>query len=165
MKKLLLLPLLWWWLGVAHAGSPVFKLSVEAPLPKVYQALYEALEAQRLWVVFEADIGANLARMADRLGDDYNRSGLSGLRSLVVCNAGYANRVSNADPDMLALCPLRVAVVEKDGTTSMLFARPSVMAQGSPALPVVQEVEDRLIEALRSAGRQALAADSAGAAQ
>ena len=154
MKKLLIL------LGLlcalnAQAASTIFKQSVEAPMPKTYGLLYDALEKQRLFVVFEPNIGRNLAGMAKRLGDNYNRNQLAGIRSLVVCNAWYANEVSNLDPDMLALCPLRVTVTHKDGVTHMLFARPSVHAQGSAALPVIQEVEQLVVEAMQQAARQA----------
>ena len=88
---------------------------------------------------------------AERWGEDLNRNALGGIRSIVVCNAWYANQVSNADPDLLALCPLRVSLVEKDGVTRVLFARPTVTAAGSPGIAVVEEVE-RAIEAALRAG-------------
>jgi uncharacterized protein (DUF302 family) len=69
----------------------------------------------------------------------------------VVCNVWYANLVANADPDMLALCPLRLVLVEKNGTTRILFARPSVIAAGSKAQPVLKKVENIIINAIREA--------------
>ena len=110
-----------------------------------------ALEEARFWVVFEVDLGGNLASFAERWGEDYNRNALSGIRSVVVCNGWYANQVGNADPDLLALCPLRVNLVEKDGVTRILFARPTVIAQGSPAIGVVKEIEDAIKAALEAA--------------
>lgn len=133
------------------ADSSIFKAQVNKPMPQVYQALYQALENERLWVVFEADIGRNLQGMAKRLGDDYNRNQLDGLRVLVVCNAWYANAVSNADPDMLALCPFRITVHHKAGVTTVLFAQPSVHAQQSPALGIIQEIEQKAIAAIKAA--------------
>lgn len=155
MKKLFVALSLLLWMGLAHAESTVFKAEVAAPMPKVYKLVYEALEKQRLFVVFEPNIGRNLAGMAERLGENYNRNKLSGIRSLVVCNAWYANEVSNKDPNMLALCPLRVSVIHKEGVTRVLFARPSVHAQGSAALPVIQEVEGLVVDAIKLAARQA----------
>ena len=142
--------------GAVQAAEPIFKQQVNAPMDQVYQALHQELESRHLWVVFEPDIGRSIAGMAERLGEDYNRSGLAGIRSLVTCNAWYANQVSNLDPDMLALCPLRVSVTHKDGTTFMLFARPTVHAQGSPALPVLAEIEGMVIEAIKSAAALAV---------
>ena len=129
----------------------ILRLEARAPMDQTYEAVYAALEQARFWVVFEADLGSNLATFAERWGEDLNRSALGGIRSIVVCNAWYANQVSNADPDLLALCPLRVSLVEKDGVTRVLFARPTVTAAGSPGIAVVEEVE-RAIEAALRAG-------------
>ena len=100
--------------------------------------------------MFEPNIGNNLASFAERWGDEYNRSGLDGIRSMVFCNAWYANQVSNADPSMLALCPLHITLVEKQGNTTILFARPSEIAQGSAAVDIARELEDSVIQALES---------------
>ena len=129
----------------------ILRLEARAPMDQTYKAVYAALENARFWVVFEADLGSNLATFAERWGEDLNRNALGGIRSIVVCNAWYANQVSNADPDLLALCPLRVSLVEKDGVTRVLFARPTVTAAGSPGIAVVEEVE-RAIEAALRAG-------------
>lgn len=136
-----------------QAAPSVYRQDVQAPMPEVYQQLYQALESKKMWVVFEPDMGSSIAGLSGRLGENYNRNGLQGIRSLVTCNAWYANEVSNLDPAMLALCPLRVTVIHKDGTTSMLFARPSVHAQSSAALPLLQEIEGIVIEAIQSVAR------------
>ncbi len=153
MKKqmLILLPLILAWLsiGAVHADSPaVYVAEVEAPLETVYPKVHAALEENRFFVVFEANIGRNIARFAERWGEDYNRSGLDEIRSMVVCNGWYANQVSNKDPDMLALCPLRLTLTEKGGVTRVLFARPTVIAAGSPALDVLREVEHIIIKSI-----------------
>lgn len=129
----------------------VLRLDAKAPLDVTYKAVYAALEEARFYVVFEADLGANLATFAERWGEDLNRNKLEGIRSMVVCNAWYANQVSNADPDLLALCPLRVNLAGKDGVTRVLFARPTVIAAGSPGIAVIQEIEDTIAGALRAA--------------
>ncbi len=130
------------------ADDTLYQTRVRGDMQAVYKTLYEELESRRLFVVFEPDIGRNLAGMAKRLGEDYNRNHLEAIRSLVVCNAWYANRVSNLDPDMLALCPLRVSFTYKQGAATLGFARPSVHAQGSKALPVIREIEGLVIEAM-----------------
>lgn len=133
------------------AESSIFKAQTQMPMDEVHQAVYQALEKERLWVVFEADIGRNLQNMAKRLGDNYNRNQLQGLRTMVVCNPWYANEVSNLDPAMLALCPLRLAIYREADVSTVLFARPSIHAQGSAALPVIMELEQTVISAIKSA--------------
>ena len=130
---------------VPSAEEPgVYIAQTEAGLDETYKAVYAALEDARFWVVFEADMGEQMARFAGKWGEDYNRSALDGIRTMVICNAWWANRVANADPEMLAFCPLRVALTHKAGVTRVMFARPTLMAAHSPALPVMQEIENEL---------------------
>jgi len=151
MRKFIVMLSLLMVTGLARAvPDGVFRADAAAPLGKTYPAVLKAVENARFWVVFEADIGKNLAGFADKWGADYNRNGLSGIRSMVVCNGWYANAVSNADPDLLALCPLRINLVEKDGVTRVLFARPSVIAAGSPGEALARDIEQTLIKAIRA---------------
>ena len=135
----------------AWGSGSVFQKTFDAPLAATYQHVYEQLEARRFFVVFEPNIGKNLAGFSQRWGDDYNRSDLTGIRSMVFCNAWYANAVGNADPAMLALCPMHVTLFEKDDRTTVLFARPTVIAADSPAAKVAAEIESQVIEALEQA--------------
>ncbi len=152
MKRLtLLLCLLLASTGV-FAAPTIFKATRNQPVDKIYDGLKSALEEQRLFVVFEANIGRNLANFKDNWGDNYNRNHLDEIRSLVFCNGWYANEVSNRDPDMLALCPLKITLTEKQGKTTALFVLPSSVAGQSPAAPTLREVEDKVKAALKAAG-------------
>ena len=135
--------------AIAQANEAVFELTVDKPVDAVYKGVYEALEEARFFVVFEPDIGSNLSRFADKW-DDYNQNNLTALRSMVFCNGWYANKVSNLDTSMLGMCPLHLSVYEKDGKTTVVFNRPTVIARQSPALPVFQRIEQEVIEAIRS---------------
>jgi uncharacterized protein (DUF302 family) len=136
-------------LSVAHADSSVFTYRSDKPITEVYDKVYESLEDARFYVVFEPNIGKNLSTFADRWGDEYNRSKLSAIRSMVFCNGWYANQVSNKDPRMLALCPLHMTLIEKDGSTTALFARPTVIAADSPARDILAELESEVIAAIK----------------
>ena len=149
-RRLLVLLLMVASLQVLAAPPAILRLDARASLDRTYKAVSTALEEARFWVVFEADLGASMAGFAERWGEDLNRNALAGIRSIVVCNAWYANQVSNADPDLLALCPLRVNLVEKDGVTRVLFARPTVIAAGSPGISVIEEIELVISSALRA---------------
>jgi uncharacterized protein (DUF302 family) len=133
----------------AHAESNVFVYSSEKPITEVYDKVYKSLEDARFYVVFEPNIGNNLSKFAERWGDQYNRSKLSAIRSMVFCSGWYANQVSNKDPTMLALCPLHMTLIEKDGSTTALFARPTVIAADSPARDVLAELESEVIAAIK----------------
>lgn len=151
MRLLMLLLTLSLSLGV-RAGEPrVAEWSIRAPLDKVYPVVYRHLEAHRLFVVFEPDIGGNLAQFAERWGKDYNRNGLEGIRAMVFCNAWYANAVGNAEPRMLALCPMHLTLIHKAGVTRVLYVRPSQVAEGTAAEGVAREIESEVRTAVREA--------------
>ena len=129
---------------VAAEPAGVVRLATDQPLEEVYGKVYKALEAEKFWVVFEADMGSRMARFADKWGEDYNRSGLGAVKSMVFCNIWWTNRIANADSDLLALCPLHLSLYEKNGETVLVMPRLSAMAVGSPGLAAAQELEAEL---------------------
>lgn len=127
----------------AEAGTPVGVFRWEAPfeVAETYDRVYKALEAEQFWVVFEADMGERMARFADRWGADYNRNGLSAIRAMVFCNIEWTNNIANADPALLALCPLHLTIYEHGGKTWLVLPRLSHVAQGSPGASRATELE------------------------
>jgi hypothetical protein len=136
--------------SVANAQSgTVFKMTVDKPMNDVYDNVYTSLEEARFFVVFEPNIGKNIAGFAERWGDEYNQNALAELSSMVFCNAWYANQVSNKEPDMLGLCPLHISLFERDGNTTVLFNRPTIFAADSQAHTIIQEIESKVIAAIK----------------
>jgi uncharacterized protein (DUF302 family) len=151
MKRLVLL-FAWLWLTPVYAGGDNVRVwSVDKTLTVVYKVVYQHLESNNFFVVFEPDIQDNLSHFAERWGEDYNRNKLEGIRAMVFCNGWYANQVSNADPDMLAMCPLHITLVQQLGQTRILFVRPSVVAAGSKAQRIARELEDDVVKAVDAA--------------
>ena len=141
-------------LSTSFADSPmIYEKRVKADPEKTYKQVFNALENNGYYVVFEPNIGKNLAHFKKRWGKDYNKNNLESIRSMVFCNGWYANQVSNADPQMLALCPLHISLVHKDGVTRILFVRPSLVATGSPAEKVALELEQDVIRTIEGAIR------------
>ena len=134
----------------SSTSGAVYRQQVDRTVDQVYDKLYKSLEDAKFFVVFEPDIGANLSRFAEKWGDEYNQNKLTAIRSMVFCNGWYANKVSNADPDMLAICPLHLSLVERDGKTTVLFIRPGVIGQNSPAKAILESIESDVIEAIKA---------------
>lgn len=134
----------------AGGNDPIYSASIRKPMDEVYPALSRALEASGFYVIFEANIGKNLARNAEKWGEDYNRNKFEGVKSMVICSPYYANQVLNLDPKMMALCPLTVTTLYKEGVTTVLFERLTPTAAGSPAEDVLWEVENTIISAIES---------------
>ncbi len=136
----------------AYAGENnpgVYIQQVDKPVSAIYDTLYKSLEDARFYVVFEPNIGKNLARFSKKWGDDYNQNNISVIRSMIFCNGWYANKVSNLDPDMLGFCPLHLTLIERDGKATVLFNRPGVMAQNSPAKALLETIEREVIKAIQ----------------
>ena len=135
----------------ATANDAVWVHTVDKPVESIYRPIYKALEDANFYVAFEPDVGKNISRFSERWGNEYNRNGLTQIRSMVFCNGWYANQVGNADPEMLALCPLHITLTEKEGRSTILFVRPSTVAKGSKAETIATEIEDKVIKAITSA--------------
>lgn len=143
-----------WLVPLSAAGPQLRVWEVDKDLETAYPVVYQALEANKFFVVFEPDIQHNLSRFAERWGEDYNRNRLEGIRAMVFCNGWYANQVSNADPDMLALCPLHITLVQQAGSTRILFVKPTQVAQGSKAEALAVELEQAVSTAIDQALQQ-----------
>jgi hypothetical protein len=50
---------------------------------------------------------------------------------------------------MLGFCPLHITLIERDGKTSVLFNRPGVIAQNSPAKELLLKIESEVIAAIQ----------------
>jgi len=152
MKKWLILLVLMFPVSSVFAGnvnSGVYIKQVDKPLSDVYDKVYNSLEEARFYVVFEPNIGANLASFSKKWGDDYNQNNIAEIRSMVFCNGWYANKVSNLDPNMLGFCPLHITLIEREGKTTVLFNRPGIIAQNSPAKELLLTIESEVIEAIQ----------------
>jgi len=129
----------------------VYVKRVKMDFPKAYQRVFTGLENNGYFVILEPNMGKNLAHFAQRWGENYNRNKLEQFRSIVFCNGWYANEIGNKDPNMLALCPLHLTLIHKEGTTSVLFVRPSQVSANSPAKAVATELEQDVVRVIEEA--------------
>ena len=138
----------------AWAGSPaIYEKQIKGDLDKNYDKLYKSLEASGFYVIFEPDVGKNLDGLAKEIGKEYNLNKLEGIRSMIFCNARYANRLSNLDPAALALCPLHVTLIQKADMTTVLFIKPSAVVQNGPAAPFALEIEASVEKSIDAAAQ------------
>ncbi|MCK5386976.1 MAG: DUF302 domain-containing protein [Gammaproteobacteria bacterium] len=129
----------------------IYDRTVQGGMDEVYKKVFTALENNSYYVLFEPNIGKNLSHFAKRWGDDYNKNKLTSIRSMVFCSGWYANKISNLDPGMLALCPLRITLYSKNKETHILFVRPGKVAGPSKAQKVAKELEDDVIRTIEVA--------------
>ena len=137
---------------VAKLSKPlIYDRTVQGEMEEVYAKVFTALENNSYYVIIEPNLGKNLSHFSKRWGDDYNKNKLTSIRSMVFCNGWYANKISNEDPSLLALCPLRITLYTKNKETHILFVRPSKVAGNSPARKTAKELEDDVIRTIEVA--------------
>ena len=139
--------------SVPPAEPAVFVHKVKGKMNTIYKHLFTGLENNGYYVIFEPNIGRNLSHFAKRWGKDYNINKLESIRSMVFCNGWYANKISNEDPTMLALCPLHVTLTHKKGMTTVLFVKPGQVSQGSKANSIALELEQDVIRIIKESAR------------
>jgi len=151
MKKAAVMVVLGLFFNVCQAELPgVRHWQLQQDLETAYKHIYNSLEENNLFVVFEPNIGENLAGFSTRWGEDYNRNDLQGIRSMVFCNGWYANQVSNVDPQLLALCPLHITLYQQDEITHIVFVRPTHVGKGSAATALLEELEVKVSVAVEA---------------
>jgi hypothetical protein len=151
MKKAALLLVLGLFITVCQAELPgVRHWVLQQDLETAYESIHKSLEENNFFVVFEPNIGNNLAGFAERWGKDYNRNNLEGIRSMVFCNGWYANQISNVDPQLLALCPLHITLYRQSDMTHVVFVSPTHVGKGSDVTVLLQELEARVSAAIES---------------
>ena len=151
MKEVAVLLLLGLFSNICQAGlAGVRHWRLQQDLETAYESIHKSLEENKLFVVFEPNIGKNLAVFAERWGEDYNRNNLQGIRSMVFCSGWYANQVSNAEPQLLALCPLHITLYRQNDMTHVVFVSPTHVGKGSDATVLLQELEARVSAAVES---------------
>lgn len=139
----------------AYANEPtVYEVTVNKPLAHVYDRMKVSFEQSRFYIFYEMDIGKNLAYFAEKWGDGYNQNNVSAVRSIVFCNGWFLNRAGNKDPKILGLCPMHISLIERDGKTTVLYARPTVTYSNSPAYDVVVEIEKEVIELINNGAKR-----------
>lgn len=129
----------------------IYVKRVKMDFARAYQRVFSGLENNGYFVLLEPNMGKNLSHFAQRWGENYNRNRLEQFRSIVFCNGWYANEIGNRDPELLALCPLHLTLIHKQGVTSVLFVRPSQVAADSPARAVATELEQDIVRVIEEA--------------
>jgi hypothetical protein len=116
----------------------------------VYRQVYISLEKNSFFVIFEPNIGRNLAGLAGRWGDNYNRNHVQDIRSMVFFNASYTNQISNIEPELLALWPLHISFYRQGGMTHVVFSRPTDIGRESRAGELLKQIESGVTTAIQA---------------
>jgi uncharacterized protein (DUF302 family) len=126
---------------------------INKPGGEVYNKLFTALENNAYFVIHEPDIGKSLARFKQRWGNDYNKNNIQSFRSLVFLNAWHANMITNANPELAALFPQHITIMQINNKTRIVYLLPSASVQAGPATTAVKDMESEIIRLIDELAR------------
>jgi hypothetical protein len=151
MNKIIAIILMGLWAGSVQARLPgILSWETEQNLEIVYRQIYIALEKSGYYVIFEPNIGRNLAGLARHWGDEYNRNQVQDIRSMEFFNAAYTNQISNVEPDLLALWPLQISFYRQGTVTHVVFNRPTYIGRESRAGELLEQIESDVSAAIQA---------------
>ncbi len=139
-------------LSMSLWANSVYVKTFDKPMDEVYGKLLNVFEESYLIVVSEINILEMFkdAGLPETFGKNFNRNNLTGIKAIIVCNGWFGNEISNADPEMMGFCPIRLTVIEKEGKTSILFVRSSVAPKDSPAYGILEKLDSKVVGAIDS---------------
>ncbi|MFA6761189.1 MAG: DUF302 domain-containing protein [Sulfuricurvum sp.] len=148
MKKILMACLLS--LSLWANDSSVFEASYKTPIDKVLKNILTQFEKDGLVVAWQLDILEEFKQkgLDKKFGAEFNKNNLSSVKTLVACNGKFGNDIMNADPAMMAYCPIRVTLTEKDGVTTVLYVRPSSAPKSTPAYEALKALESKVTKSI-----------------
>ena len=148
MKKIILLLAL----SLSLFADAVYTKTYNAPMAEVYPKILTSFDNAHLIVVSEIDILGKFkaAGLPEAFGKNFNTSKLTGIKAIIACNGWFGNEVANADPKMMAFCPVRVTLIERDGKTIITYVRATVANKDSKAYPTLVKLEAKVIKAIEA---------------
>ena len=149
MKKIILVFLT---LSLSLFADTVYTKTYDAPMAKIYPKVLSSFDNAHLIVVSEIDILGKFkaAGLPKTFGKNFNTNNLTGIKAIIACNGWFGNEVANADPKMMAFCPVRVTLIEREGKTTVTYVRASVASKESKAYPTLVKLEAKVIKAIEA---------------
>lgn len=148
MRKILLASTLT--ISLWAAQNNVYSITFNSPIEKVEKNMLAKFQAENLIVAWQLDILEEFEKrgLVKKLGENYNKAKLSNVKTMIACNGIIGNEIINTDPAMMAYCPIRITLTEKEGKTTVLYVRPTSAPKDSKAYPTLQKLEAKVTKAI-----------------
>ena len=107
-----------------------------------------ALKANHMNVVSELDLMERFSKVkgAEKYRGGFEKQGITKVTSLVTCIGLVGLQVAAAEPDMMALCPVRITVMAKGDKTVVTFIRNQYVAKGTAVEDTVARLDNAIID-------------------
>lgn len=152
MKKILLACILSLSLWAAPETN-VYSVTYNSDMDTVEKNILNHFKSEKLVVPWKLDILEEFKKkgLDKKFGAEFNKNQLTSVRTIVACNGKFGNMIMNTDPAMMAYCPIRITLVEKEGKTTVLYVRPTSAPRSSKAYKILVKLEKKVIGAIEAA--------------
>ena len=122
MKTIILSLLL---LGSLLQANEIYTKTITKPFSVYFPELKKSIEKNHMGIIYEFDLVERFKKKGfdKKFGDAFNKNGLDKIVTLLICNGYVGNQVSNIDPNMMALCPIKITVIKKGAQTTITFLK------------------------------------------
>ncbi|MHB1566591.1 MAG: DUF302 domain-containing protein [Acidiferrobacter sp.] len=151
MKKNLVAVMALALIPIVSNAKPLYIRAVHAPIGIVYKNLVVALGHQGFKVPWGINIEKRM-QMANRTlhMPNFNAQHLTDVRAMMVCNPFLFNAIANADPTMIALCPLHITLVSKGGVTYVQYPKEIALAAHTPVAKIARLIDTKIERAINA---------------
>jgi uncharacterized protein (DUF302 family) len=106
-------------------ASSIYKKEVPESLKSYLPKLKKSIKDNHMNILYEMDLMEKFKKSgyAKKFGADFNKNGITSVTTLLLCNGYVGNQVSNIDPDMMVLCPIKVTLIERGNTVTVSFVK------------------------------------------
>jgi len=131
-------------------ASEIYKKEISLPIEKYYPKLKKAIRANHMNILYELDLLKKFKKSgyAKRFGKDFNKNHLKAVKTLLLCNGYVGNQISNIDPDMMALCPIRLTVISMASGTQVVFIKSDDLAKSRKVQRLLATLDEILIHTI-----------------
>lgn len=132
-------------------ARPLYVRAIHAPMGVVYKDLVATLGHQGFRVPWGINIEKRL-RMANPMLHlpNFNAQHLTDVRAMVICNPFLFNAIANADPTMIAICPMHITLVSTGGVTYVQYPREIAIAAHTPVAKIARLIDTKIERAINA---------------
>lgn len=106
-------------------ASDFYTKVVHDSFDNYYPKLQKSIKDNHMNVLYELKLIEQFKKKgyAKKFGKDFNKNDIDEVVTLLICNGYVGNQVSNIDPAMMALCPIKLTIIKQGRKLTVTFLR------------------------------------------
>lgn len=132
------------------SATHIYEKEIDLPIEKYYPKLKAAIQANHMNILYELNLLDRFRKSgyAEKFGEEFNRNHLKSVKTLFLCNGYVGNQVSNIDPSMMVLCPLRLTLISRASGTKVVFIKSSHLATSKKVKRLLSTLDEILMHTI-----------------